>query len=131
MKTLKWRGQGHLVKDESLKNYMVDMHSHGLEDEIGTEFQYVIDRGEKENFGEIQDMFSEAATKVLNNELQLKDGEIYTSELFSCDLKLFKTKDSANKSIFRIIEPDLKGNFPETSDKEWIKCQYESPYKEK
>ena len=86
MKKLKWKGQAHIVHGKELKPGMVDMHSHGLESEIGYELQYVIDRGNKEDFGEIQDIFSEVATKVLNGKIELKNDVIYYSELFGCQM---------------------------------------------
>ena len=122
-----WNGKCHVVNGEGMKSGMVDMHSHGLADEIGTELQYVIRRSD-DSFVEIQELFSEIAHRVINHKLKLKDHSRFKSDLFGIYFELFKTKDSAGKTIYRVIEPDMQGRFPKDSKSPYFSKQYESPY---
>lgn len=119
----------HIVYDETnFKPYMCDMHSHGLDKIIGSELQYVLDVGCWEYFLERSNMFRNIAKKILKKEIELKNGVEFYYEEFGCPLRLFHTTDCYGEPIYRVIEPTLDGEWPEETDREGFKSQYDNPY---
>ena len=131
MAKLNWNGTCHIVNGEEFKDGMVDMHSHGLKECIGTEFQYVLDVGDKSYFAERQTLFSQVANLVVNKHLKLEDGLTFIVPKWTgCKFRFFKTKDLDGEDIFRIVECDMKGKFPNDDGcSSFYKTQYDNPLK--
>lgn len=136
----RWDGRCHIVVPNKgdvmtdVKKHIIDMHSHGLKDKIGTELQYVLNVGKEEYFQERVEMFYGIADAVLDGKLKIEDSTIFTlKDWGNCKFKFHKTKDSCNEDIFRVIECDMNGKFPEDEgctfpfnlqymDLDWLRC---------
>lgn len=117
----------HIVSDNTLKDGMVDAHTHGLDKYDSLELQFVICC---ENSA-IAYLLN-AVGDMVRNGMQLEDGQLIEGVCYDgAKLKVFKTKDDFGEDIFRIILPDGQFRFPEDSDEWPYNLQYESPYKEK
>lgn len=131
-----WDGSCHIVvfddddkNNKVIKNFsknFVDMHSHGLKEVIGIELQYIINVGMHEYFAERVELFYGIAEAVLTGDIKLEDKAIFQlKEWGECKFKFYKTKDEAGEDIFRVVECDMNGKFPEDKNcKEPFKYQY-------
>lgn len=132
MKKLNWNGYCHVIYD--LPFPFIDMHFHGLDKEIGTELQYVLDVG-SEYLSERQELIYDCATEIFNGILSIDSDKPFTLKDFGwgdCKFKFFKTKDSNDKPIIRIIECDMTGKFPENKNCDpYFAKQYDDIYKDK
>lgn len=115
-----WNGTCHIVvPDEKdmgniVHENIVDMHSHGLKKLIGTELQYIINVRKTEYFQERVSLFYSIAEAVLKGSLKIEDGKVFTFDGWEdCKFKFFKAKDANKEDIFRVVECDMKGKFPE------------------
>lgn len=119
----------HAVMDICSNPNIMDMHTHGLRDDIGIELQCVLFDGE-EYIEEKKILMATVAFKILNGELNLDSKEPFEiTDWEDCKFKLFKTNDSEQNDILRIIECDMNGKFPEDEGcEEPFNLQYEDIY---
>lgn len=116
MKKLNWDLNCHFVVDICRTPFIADIHTHGLKDEIGTELQFALFKGE-EFMDETRCLFGQVANEILNENLSIDDETEFTLESWSdCKFRLFKTKDYEGNDIVRIIECDMNGRFPDNEE---------------
>lgn len=124
-----WDGTCHIVHfDNNSDN--VDMHSHGLKEEIGTELQYVLNLMNKKYFEERCQLFYMIADEVLMHRLKIADGDVFLLKAWKgCKFKFYKTKDCDGEDIYRVIECDMHGRFPDNPNCDsFFKTQYVDLY---
>ena len=111
-------------EDEFLP-YMCDVHTHGLKEICGKEFQFTL-RFSKEL---VSCIFDAVIGQVLEGK-QFKDGD-YVTGVFEGDVKLRinEVKNDHGHSIMRIIAPDEDLRWPEDSDAYPFNMQLLDPYK--
>lgn len=113
MNKLNWDGCFHCVVDVTDYDYVADIHTHGLADEIGTELQYILYGGEERN-DEIFVMFAQVGFLLKNGKLDADSSEPFElMDWDDCKFKFYKSKDCDGEDILRIIECDMEGKFPE------------------
>lgn len=129
MHRTKWDGSCHIVTLDD-NDINVDMHSHGLKEEIGTELQYVLNVGKKEYFAERQQLFYQIADEVVMNKLKIEDGNVFILKGWKdCKFKFYKTNDCFGEEIYRVIECDMNGRFPDDPYcNSFFKSQYNDIY---
>ena len=111
-------------KIEILRKYMCDAHTHGLDKYGSPELQIVLNVPL-----ELIGYTLNSVGEMIRDGLKLEDG-MTLEGLFQDDLKLkvFLTKDTQGKDIFRLIFPDSDFRFPEESEQYPYSEQYGSPY---
>lgn len=107
---------GHYVVKE--EEYLADIHTHNLRDELHhLEFQIVLKIRKELAYN----IFNSVINEYVLKEISINDGDLLYNIIENYPLKIFKTKDSFDEEIFRILLPDPNGLFPED-----INCEF--PY---